>query len=44
MENIRYGKIDATDDEVIESAKKAHAHEFISIMPAGYATLVGEGA
>ena len=30
MENIRYGRIEATDEEVIEAAKKAHAHEFIS--------------
>jgi len=42
MENIRYGKIDATDDEVIEATKRAHAHEFISKLPLGYNTLVGE--
>ncbi len=42
MENIRYGRIDATDEEVIESAKKAHAHEFISKLPQGYGSLVGE--
>ena len=42
IENIRYGKTVATDDEVIEAAKKAHAHEFISSMPDAYATLVGE--
>lgn len=42
MENIRYGKIDASDDEVIEAAKKAHAHEFISKLPQGYESLVGE--
>lgn len=41
-ENIAYGKIDATDEEIIEAAKKAHAHEFISVLPDGYNTLVGE--
>jgi ATP-binding cassette, subfamily B, bacterial len=42
MENIRYGRIEATDDEVIEAAKKAHAHEFISQLPQGYESPVGE--
>ncbi|MBM3205003.1 ABC transporter ATP-binding protein [Candidatus Uhrbacteria bacterium] len=42
MENIRYGRRDATDDEVIEAAKKAHCHEFISSLPLGYETFVGE--
>ncbi len=42
MENIRYGRIGATDEEVIEAAKKAHADEFISKLPEGYASLVGE--
>lgn len=42
MENIRYGRRDATDEEVIEAAKKAHCHEFISVMPDGYDTYVGE--
>jgi ATP-binding cassette, subfamily B, bacterial len=42
MENIRYGKIDATDEEVIEAAKKAHAHEFIEKLPQSYGSLVGE--
>lgn len=42
MENIRYGKTNASDDEVIEAAKKAHAHEFISKLPQGYDSLVGE--
>lgn len=42
MENIRYGRIDASDEEVIEAAKKAHAHEFISTLPQGYDSLVGE--
>ncbi len=42
MENIRYGKREATDDEVIDAAKKAHCHEFISTLPDAYNTLVGE--
>ena len=42
MDNIRYGRIDATDEEVIEAAKKAHAHEFITKLPQGYDSLVGE--
>jgi ATP-binding cassette, subfamily B, bacterial len=42
MENIRYGKRDATDEEVIEAAKKAHCHEFISSLPEGYQSFVGE--
>ncbi len=42
MENIRYGYRDATDEEVIEAAKKAHCHEFISRLPLGYETFVGE--
>jgi ATP-binding cassette, subfamily B, bacterial len=42
MENIRYGRRDATDEEVIAAAKKAHAHEFISSFPMGYDTFVGE--
>ena len=42
MENIRYGRLDATDAEVIAAAKKAHAHGFISDLPNGYDTLVGE--
>jgi ATP-binding cassette subfamily B protein len=42
LDNIRYGRIDATDEEVVEAAKLAHAHEFISAMPQGYASLVGE--
>lgn len=42
MENIRYGRIDATDEEVIDAAKKAHAHEFIEKLPQGYDSLVGE--
>lgn len=42
MENIRYGKPDASDQEVVEAAHKAYAHEFIAAMPDGYQTLVGE--
>ena len=42
MENIRYGRLDATDEEVIEAAKKAHAHEFIQQTEQGYDSLVGE--
>ena len=42
MENIRYGRTNATNEEVIEAAKKAHAHEFISQLPQGYDSLVGE--
>ena len=42
MENIRYGLIETTDEEVIGAAKKAHAHEFISKLPQGYESPVGE--
>jgi ATP-binding cassette subfamily B protein len=42
MENIRYGRRDATDEEVLEAAKKAHCHEFISGFPDKYETFVGE--
>ncbi len=41
-ENICYGKIDATDEEIIEAAKLAGAHQFISLLPDGYDTYVGE--
>jgi len=41
-ENILYGKSDATDEEMIEVAKKAQAHDFISAFPEGYDTMVGE--
>lgn len=45
MENIRYGKLDATDEEVIAAAKLANAHEFIEKLPDGYNTLLtGDGA
>ena len=36
MDNLRYGKLDATDDEVIEAAKKAHVHHFIQTLPESY--------
>ena len=42
MENIRYGRLDATDDAVIEASRRAHAHEFIETLPLGYDTMVGE--
>lgn len=42
MDNIRYGKTDARDEDVIEAAKRAHAHEFIRTLPQGYDSLVGE--
>ena len=41
-ENIRYGRLGASDEEVIEAAKRAYAHEFIMSFPDGYDTLVGE--
>ncbi len=42
MENIRYGNMDATDEDVIEAAKQAHCHEFIDALPERYETYVGE--
>lgn len=42
MENIRYGCLEATDETVIEAARRAHAHDFITQLPDGYDTLVGE--
>lgn len=42
MDNIRYGKLDAQDEEVIEVAKAVYAHDFIKEMEAGYETLVNE--
>ncbi len=45
MENIRYGRLDATDEEVITAAKTASAHSFIMRLPEGYNTLLeGDGA
>ena len=45
MENIRYGKLDATDEECIAAAKLANAHDFITRLPEGYQTmLTGNGA
>ncbi len=44
MENIRYGKLDATDDECIAAAKLANAHDFITMLPQGYDTVIsGDG-
>ena len=40
MENIRYGKLDATDEECIEAAKLANAHDFITRLPEGYNTIL----
>lgn len=42
MDNIRYGKIDATDEDVIQASKKAHAHDFIVKLPQSYNSVVGE--
>ena len=42
MENIRYGRLDATDEEVIAAAKAAHAHRFIMTQPEGYQTMLNE--
>ncbi|MGN1204784.1 MAG: ABC transporter ATP-binding protein [Lachnospiraceae bacterium] len=44
MENIRYGKLDATDEEVIAAAKAAHAHHFIKTLPGGYNMELNEDA
>ena len=44
MENIRYGKLDATDEEVYEAARLAHADQFIKMLPKGYDTMLsGDG-
>ena len=45
MENIRYGRLDATDEECIAAAKRANAHSFISMLPDGYNTVLkGDGS
>ena len=41
-ENIRYGRLDATDDEIIAAAKRAHLHDFIMSLKQGYQTVVGD--
>ena len=42
LENIRYGRPDASEAEVVAASKAAHAHEFVSLLPEGYATFLGE--
>lgn len=42
MENLRYGKLDATDDEVIDASKSAHVHHFIQTLPDGYNMVLNE--
>jgi subfamily B ATP-binding cassette protein MsbA len=41
-ENIRYGRLEAIDEEIVEAAKAANAHDFITAMPEGYDSLIGE--
>ena len=41
-ENIRYGRLDATQEEIYEAAKQAYIHDFILTLPEGYATLIGD--
>ena len=41
-ENIRYGRLDATDEEIIEAAKRANIHDYIMSLPHGYDTQIGE--
>ena len=43
MNNIRMGNQSATDEQVVEAAKKAHCHEFIEKLPQGYQTIISEG-
>jgi ATP-binding cassette, subfamily B, bacterial MsbA len=42
LNNIRYGRLNATKDEVIEAAKQAYAHDFIMLQPNGYETVIGD--
>ncbi|MBE5966296.1 MAG: ABC transporter ATP-binding protein [Lachnospiraceae bacterium] len=42
MDNIRYGRLDATEEDIIEAAKNANAHEFIMELPEGYETYIGQ--
>jgi ATP-binding cassette subfamily B protein len=42
LDNLRYGRLDATEAEVIEAARSAEAHEFLSALPEGYRTFLGE--
>src|SRR5439155_206669 len=42
-DNIRYGRLDATDDQIVAAAKQAHADEFIAQLPAGYNSWAGDG-
>lgn len=44
MENIRYGRLDATDEEVIQAAKAAHVHRFVQTLPDGYNMVLNEDA
>ena len=41
-DNIRYGRLDATEEEIVEAAQAANAHDFIARLPEGYATMLGE--
>jgi subfamily B ATP-binding cassette protein MsbA len=42
LNNIRYGRMDATKEEVVEAAKQAYAHDFIMLQPNGYETVIGD--
>ena len=42
MHNVRYGKLDATDEEVYEAARRANVHDTVARLPDGYSTQVGE--
>ena len=42
LENIRYGRLDATDEEIFEAARQAYAHDFILAQPQGYQTIIGD--